>query len=364
MTIENGKVGIGTTLPTSKLHVAETWNNAGTTFTAAKVDITNANSAPDSKLLDLQVGVTSQFNVRKDGLIQANAAGAAFPGGVYAGGSLGGGIGTSAVSLANAPGAVTVASTGEFSFSTTTNASSGARGTILVRDGADNNLALRNGANGQTFSVYGTYPGAAWERFTITAPTSGNVLLGTYRGTGGIARGLEIQTDGVSRWTISTAGHFLAAADNTYDIGPSGANRPRDIYAGGNGIFGGLISATNGFRAPGSSQFIASSDGVWRLTNATVNDFNRLQFGGTTDAFPAIARDGAGIKITGAAAGLTSHIKVPAVAVTSLPAAATAGVGARAFVNDALSPVFGSTVATGGAVAVPVYSDGAAWKVG
>jgi hypothetical protein len=50
--------------------------------------------------------------------------------------------------------------------------------------------------------------------------------------------------------------------------------------------------------------------------------------------------------------------------VATLPSAATSGTGARAFVTDALAPVFGSTVATGGAVAVPVYSDGTNWKVG
>jgi hypothetical protein len=347
-----GNVGIGTTAPSSKLHVAETWNAAGTTFTAAKVDVTDTASAAASKLLDLQVGGVSKFSVGKTGIV--SAASDFFGTYIYSGTAPTAGIFPNTV-FAGSGGVIGFASAATFG---------GVVDTTFVRDGESDHIAMRRGALGQKFSVYGTYPGAAWERFTITAPTSGNVLLGTYKGTGGIARGLEIQTDGVSRWTISTAGHFLAAADNTYDIGPSGANRPRDIYAGGNGIFGGLISATNGFRAPGSSQFIASSDGVWRLTNATVNDFNRLQFGGTTDAFPAIARDGAGIKITGAAAGLTSHIKVPAVAVTSLPAAATAGVGARAFVNDALSPVFGSTVATGGAVAVPVYSDGSAWKVG
>jgi hypothetical protein len=50
--------------------------------------------------------------------------------------------------------------------------------------------------------------------------------------------------------------------------------------------------------------------------------------------------------------------------VATLPSAATSGVGARAFVSDALAPAFGSTVVTGGAVKVPVYSDGTAWKVG
>ena len=50
--------------------------------------------------------------------------------------------------------------------------------------------------------------------------------------------------------------------------------------------------------------------------------------------------------------------------VATLPSAATSGAGARSFVSDALAPVFGSTVVTGGAVKTPVYSDGTNWKVG
>ena len=50
--------------------------------------------------------------------------------------------------------------------------------------------------------------------------------------------------------------------------------------------------------------------------------------------------------------------------VATLPSAATSGKGARSFVTDALGPTFGATVVTGGAVAVPVYSDGTNWKVG
>ena len=50
--------------------------------------------------------------------------------------------------------------------------------------------------------------------------------------------------------------------------------------------------------------------------------------------------------------------------VATLPSASTSGVGARAFVTDALAPVFGATVVTGGAVATPVYSDSTNWKVG
>jgi hypothetical protein len=50
--------------------------------------------------------------------------------------------------------------------------------------------------------------------------------------------------------------------------------------------------------------------------------------------------------------------------VATLPSAVTSGKGARSFVTDALLPTFGATVAGGGAVATPVYSDGTNWKVG
>ena len=64
---------------------------------------------------------------------------------------------------------------------------------------------------------------------------------------------------------------------------------------------------------------------------------------------------------------LTASGVVPALTnytVATLPSAVTSGKGARAFVTDALGPTFGATVVTGGAVAVPVYSDGTNWKVG
>jgi hypothetical protein len=50
--------------------------------------------------------------------------------------------------------------------------------------------------------------------------------------------------------------------------------------------------------------------------------------------------------------------------VATLPSAVTSGKGSRSFVTDASAPTFGATVAGGGAVAVPVYSDGTNWKVG
>lgn len=54
---------------------------------------------------------------------------------------------------------------------------------------------------------------------------------------------------------------------------------------------------------------------------------------------------------------------LPAYAVTSLPAAADVPYG-RCFVTDATAPTFGSTVAGGGSVKTPVWSDGTNWIVG
>jgi hypothetical protein len=50
--------------------------------------------------------------------------------------------------------------------------------------------------------------------------------------------------------------------------------------------------------------------------------------------------------------------------VDKLPAAADAGIGARAFVLDSSVSTFGSTVTGAGSTNVPVYSDGTVWKVG
>lgn len=60
----------------------------------------------------------------------------------------------------------------------------------------------------------------------------------------------------------------------------------------------------------------------------------------------------------------TSYVKTASTTVGSLPAAATAGAGARHFVTDATATTFLSVVAGGGANKVPVVSDGASWLIG
>jgi hypothetical protein len=257
-----------------------------------------------------------------------------------------------------------------------TSALLGATGTNLLQD-APGILAQRNGDAAQAFRLYNFYntAGANYERGEFV--WSGNTLFIQAIGAGsGVAQPLSfggasisfrtsVGAGYVARWNFSTTGHFLAATDNLYDIGASGANRPKDLHVAGQLYLGGVVRTSGGIKwNVGGTVFVESSNGVVSLQSSSGADFGRLQLGSTADTHPAIARDGAGIKITGAAAGLTSWIKVPAVAVSALPSASTAGAGARSFVNDALTPVFGSAVTGGGAVTVPVYSTGSAWNVG
>jgi hypothetical protein len=50
------------------LDATQTWNSGGVTFTGLKANITDTASAAASMLADLQVGGSSKFSVRKDGL--------------------------------------------------------------------------------------------------------------------------------------------------------------------------------------------------------------------------------------------------------------------------------------------------------
>jgi len=52
-------------------------------------------------------------------------------------------------------------------------------------------------------------------------------------------------TNDTYRWLVQAAGHLVANVDNTYDIGASGANRPRNVYIAGNLVVGGTFSGVS-----------------------------------------------------------------------------------------------------------------------
>ena len=118
----------------------------------------------------------------------------------------------------------------------------GTEDTILQREAA-NTLAMRNGLTGQIFNVYGNYTSATDNEYVTLRylDASGRFELLVYKGSGGgFDRELLIGTfttgslrfvqNSSLRWDIGDGGHFITAADNAYDIGATGATRPRSVY--------------------------------------------------------------------------------------------------------------------------------------
>jgi hypothetical protein len=161
-------------------NMADTWADAGVTFTAIKMNVLDTASNAASLLMDLQVGGGTRFNIRKNGLFLVGASGSTqsgFEPDSFAlwwtnnGTTRGGFLSTGQISLGD---------------------SSDVR---LWRDAA-NTLAQRNSTNAQTFRVYNTFTDASnferlaisWAsnviRFDVTAAGTGAQReLGFYRGT-------------------------------------------------------------------------------------------------------------------------------------------------------------------------------------
>lgn len=195
--------------------MADAWNNAANIFTAIKMNVTDTASQAGSLLMDLQVGGVSKFSVRKDGFVTGST-------GAFS-------------SFVDVSGQLTVVG------NIVRWGSGGANG--IITGDASNTLAQRNGTNAQAFRVYNTYTdGSNYERGTVQ--WNSNVFeVGSEAAGTGTARAIRLKAAGVNslllntnaldRWSVTGAGHFIAQLDNTYDIGASGANRPRNIYAAG-----------------------------------------------------------------------------------------------------------------------------------
>ena len=115
-------------------------------------------------------------------------------------------------------------------------------------------------------------------------------------------------------------------------------------------------SGTNRFYVDGATGYAAiASTGNLRFSAGDAA-------GGVQDV--RVSRVAAGIlKVADASTG-AGVVVTQATTVASLPAAATAGAGARAFVTDATATTYGSVVAGGGSNKVPVWADGISWYIG
>jgi hypothetical protein len=164
----------------------------------------------------------------------------------------------------------------------TDNASAAGSGFLGLYSGSSTQpLKLDVEKTGQ-LNIYGTWTNSTtYERLSFSAPTSANAVIGTNKAGTGTARGLEIQTDGVTRMTIpatgaitfsSQLGTFSAVGNSTF----------ANIFLADSSVYGYANNFGTGIRF--------ASDGVGQLRDNAGTSFGLLQFGGTTASFPALKR--------------------------------------------------------------------------
>jgi len=193
------------------IDATQTWNASGQTFTGMKLNITDTASATASTLIQTQVGGANRFSVDKAGVLRLVGTTGSLTMNDTAGSVLAYGAG--AVTVVNS--GVQIGS-GAFSLEASTNQAVRINGNILtfggdaviVREAADI-LAFRNffsNTTPQTFRVYNTWSssGANFER-TRFSWVSNVFTLGTEKAGTGVARPMELQTDGTTALTLTTA---------------------------------------------------------------------------------------------------------------------------------------------------------------
>lgn len=164
--------------------------------------------------------------------------------------------------------------------------------------------------------------------------------------TGGIAyqgttsnHAVGFLTNNVTRWQINTSGHLLAAQDATYDIGASGANRPRDLYLSRDLTSGGTIVSSgdgrvrvkkDGSDTVGSGPFFewqnAAGTRAWFFQLGASNTLDYWYYNGTTYA-KYVTLDASGNLLVGMTTAATSSAKTLHLANATVPTANPTGGG-------------------------------------
>jgi hypothetical protein len=146
-----------------------------------------------------------------------------------------------------------------------------------------------------------------------TATATGIFLNATETALNGMGHNLmDLQVGGVSRFRGTNAGALVLA---------SGLTAVDNILTSSGDIQASGVSAEVKFGS--RIRLSASADGVMLVRNNAGTDFNRLQFGGTTNAFPAIKRNSAAIEFVTADGAANSFVDIVARQYTSYYGAAS-----------------------------------------
>jgi hypothetical protein len=214
----------------SLIDMSGTWNTTGTP-TGIKLNVTDTASNAASLLLDLQVGGSSRFSIAKGGA-------AVFTNTITLGNfavdgtgnrfSVGGSF---CISNAGTSGPA-IYNNGYLGWLTgSASLNSPVSDLTLYRDAA-NTLAQRNGVNAQTLRVYNTFTDASNYERGVFSWSSNILTIGTQNAGTGLGRAVQFVMGGTSIFYISPGGALLWNTDNSFDIGSSGANRPRNLILG------------------------------------------------------------------------------------------------------------------------------------
>jgi hypothetical protein len=226
--------------------LSDTWNASGTTFAGIKLNVTDTASASGSLLMDLQRDGVSRFSVGKmtgSRSVQFDSGGQLLVSGIT-----GGGLrwdGNNGFDLGVGAGWINIPSDWYLAWRSSASMSASVD-LSLFRDAADT-LAQRRGTNAQKTRIYRTFTDASngsW--IELDANSNGNAYIGTNKNGTGSTLTLYMLVGGTAVWSFSGGGHFLAGADNTYDIGASNATRPRNVHIAG------YVSIGDGITAPGA----------------------------------------------------------------------------------------------------------------
>jgi hypothetical protein len=231
--------------------------------------------------------------------------------------------------------------------------------------------------------------GSGWQELTVPAVAAANsTLVGSGSSGAGapltpitLGSGLAITGTTLSATggggltgTLTPSKYPVAATSSSLQDGTIdyGLTVPGTLYitSPGSGANQGIRidTSTDNFAATDSGITITSGAGI-HITNDPISLTNTglsLVNGGNLPL--NIQNNGTGgttiIDHNGVAIDFIKARTVYSAAGTPIVAAATAGVGARAFVSDATANTFGTAYTSGGTNKVPVWSDGTSWFIG
>jgi hypothetical protein len=287
-------------------NLSYTWNNAGTTFTGIKYNVTDTASNAASLLMDLQVGGTSKFSVNKTGAVTATS---------YTGPStmLFGTTANDSVRLSVSGSSMVFVSATQirvpnFGVTFCADNSINTPEFTILRDAA-NTLAQRNSTNAQTFNLYNTYTDASnYKRASFIQTATGLVLDSQFLGTGTEPDNiLELKSGGTSKFIVKKDGSIFGFPNSSASNYSICFGYSSTASGSTSGVFGGEgNTASNnqavciGGRGNLSTANGAISHGFWsladkvnqyaqgiRVSNAGDAQYSRLiAFNTTADATP------------------------------------------------------------------------------